>query len=151
LRIHAGLSIEQTLRVAADAARQVIGARWAGAAMLASQNGIHEHLFVASPEQRLAPMPHGVAEIELLQYVAELSKSARLDSADLAAPILRHVLPGSIVMHTTGLAAPLVGRDGQNAGFVVVAGKLDSEFNDDDEALLVQLAQMAATAVENTL
>src|SRR5262245_5121039 len=151
LRIHAGLSIAQTLRVAADAARQVIGARWAGAVMLASQNGIHEHLFVASPDQRLAPMPHGIVERELVQYVAELSKSARLDSADLAAPILRHVIPGSIVLHTRGLVAPLVGRDGQNSGFVVVAGRLDGEFSDDDEALLVQLAQMAATAVENTL
>jgi signal transduction histidine kinase len=55
------------------------------------------------------------------------------------------------MLATTGLVAPLVGRDGKNTGLVVVAGKRDGEFSDDDEALLVQLAQMTATAVENTL
>jgi signal transduction histidine kinase/DNA-binding response OmpR family regulator len=151
LRIHAGLSIEETLRVAADAARQVVGTRWAGAVMLANQYGIREHQFVASPEQHLVPGPRAIAENEVVQFVAGLSKSARLGPADLAAPTLRNLMPGSGVLPITGVVALLVGRDGNNAGLLVIAGKRHGEFNDDDEALLVQLAQMTATAVENTL
>ncbi|WP_164101015.1 PAS domain S-box protein [Candidatus Laterigemmans baculatus] len=47
------------------------------------------------------------------------------------------------------LAAPLVGRDGRNIGLLQVSDKLEGEFTEDDEAVLVQLAQMASVAVEN--
>lgn len=47
------------------------------------------------------------------------------------------------------LAAPLVSRDGENLGLVQVSDKIDgTEFNDADEALLDQVAQMASVAVE---
>jgi len=47
------------------------------------------------------------------------------------------------------LAAPLVGRDGTNLGLVQLAHKLDdSEFTAEDEAVLVQLAQMASSTIE---
>ena len=47
------------------------------------------------------------------------------------------------------LAAPLVGRDGSNLGLVQMSDKRDgTEFDDADEAVLVQLAQLAAVAVE---
>ncbi|MEZ6066527.1 MAG: PAS domain S-box protein [Planctomycetaceae bacterium] len=46
------------------------------------------------------------------------------------------------------LAAPLTDRDGRNIGLIQVCGKLSGEFNDDDEAILVQLAQMASVALE---
>ncbi|MCA9055101.1 MAG: PAS domain-containing protein, partial [Planctomycetaceae bacterium] len=46
------------------------------------------------------------------------------------------------------LAAPLTDRDGRNIGLIQVCGKLSGEFNEDDEAILVQLAQMASVALE---
>lgn len=47
------------------------------------------------------------------------------------------------------LAAPLVGRDGSNLGLVQMSDKRDgTEFDEADEAVLVQLAQLAAVAVE---
>jgi PAS domain S-box-containing protein len=47
------------------------------------------------------------------------------------------------------LAAPLVGRDGKNLGLIRLSDKASVEFTEDDEAILVQLAQMASVAVEN--
>ncbi len=47
------------------------------------------------------------------------------------------------------LAAPLVGRDGGNLGLVQLSHKLDEQpFTAEDEAMLVQLAQMASSTVE---
>jgi PAS domain S-box-containing protein len=47
------------------------------------------------------------------------------------------------------LAAPLVARNGHNIGLIQLSDKLEGEFTADDEALLVQLAQVAAVALEN--
>ncbi len=47
------------------------------------------------------------------------------------------------------LAAPLIGRDGRNLGLVQLSDKYTDDFNEADEALLVQLAQTASVALEN--
>lgn len=47
------------------------------------------------------------------------------------------------------LAAPLIGRDGTNLGLVQLSDKYEGEFDEIDEATLVQLCQLAATSVEN--
>src|SRR3954454_9908172 len=47
------------------------------------------------------------------------------------------------------LAAPLLARDGSSIGLIELSDKLDgSAFTDGDEAIVVQLAQMAANAIE---
>ena len=47
------------------------------------------------------------------------------------------------------LAAPLVGREGGNLGLIQLSHKLDEQpFTAEDEAMLVQLAQMASSTVE---
>jgi PAS domain S-box-containing protein len=47
------------------------------------------------------------------------------------------------------LAAPLVGREGENIGLIQLSDRVEGEFSAADEAALVQLAQMASAAVEN--
>lgn len=49
------------------------------------------------------------------------------------------------------LAAPLVGRDGRNMGVIYVSDKEEGDFSADDEAILLQLSQMATVAIENLL
>ncbi|MCW2678621.1 MAG: hypothetical protein JWM62_22 [Frankiales bacterium] len=47
------------------------------------------------------------------------------------------------------LAAPLIGRDGSNLGLIQLSDKHDgTPFSAEDEAILVQLAQMASSTVE---
>jgi len=47
------------------------------------------------------------------------------------------------------LAAPLVGRDGNNLGLIELSDKYAGEFDAADEAILVTLAGMAAVAIEH--
>ena len=47
------------------------------------------------------------------------------------------------------LAVPLLERSGRNAGLIHLSGKLGGEFTENDEAMLVQLAQIASVAIEN--
>lgn len=47
------------------------------------------------------------------------------------------------------LAAPFVGQDDRNIGIILLLEKLRGDFTADDEAMLTQLAYMAATAIEN--
>ncbi|MGP4670309.1 GAF domain-containing protein [Agrobacterium pusense] len=50
------------------------------------------------------------------------------------------------------LAVPLVGRDGRNLGFVQLSdNEYGSDFDETEEAMLVQLAQVASAAVEQNL
>ena len=46
------------------------------------------------------------------------------------------------------LSAPLTAPDGRQLGLVQLAGKQDGSFNDGDEAILAQLAQMTSAAIE---
>ena len=47
------------------------------------------------------------------------------------------------------LAVPLVGRDGKNLGLLQLSDKVEGEFTEDDEAILVQLSQLTAVAIQN--
>ena len=47
------------------------------------------------------------------------------------------------------LDAPLVARDGCNIGHIGLSDKYEGDFTANDEAMLVQLAQMASIAIEN--
>jgi signal transduction histidine kinase/ActR/RegA family two-component response regulator len=47
------------------------------------------------------------------------------------------------------LAVPFVGRDGRPFGFVEVCDKLEGEVGAADEAIAIQLAQLAVVAIEN--
>jgi PAS domain S-box-containing protein len=47
------------------------------------------------------------------------------------------------------LAVPLTRRDGKNIGLIQLSDKYEGEFTQEDEAILVQLAQMASAAIDN--
>ena len=49
------------------------------------------------------------------------------------------------------LAAPLPGRDGRPIGMIHLLDKAEGDFGEEDEAILTQLAQMSAIAIENTV
>ena len=49
------------------------------------------------------------------------------------------------------LSAPLSGRGESSLGVIYLVERFEGDFTNDDEAVLIQLAQMASVAVENTL
>lgn len=48
------------------------------------------------------------------------------------------------------LAAPLITQDGRNFGLIQLSDKLEGDFTVEDESVLVQLAQIAASAIETS-
>lgn len=47
------------------------------------------------------------------------------------------------------LAVPLIGHDGKNLGLIQVSDRYEADFTEQDEAILTQLASIAATGFEN--
>ncbi len=47
------------------------------------------------------------------------------------------------------LAAPLTGRHGRNVGLIQSSDKYEGDFTEEDEAVLVQLAQIASIAIQH--
>ncbi|MFL5827213.1 MAG: SpoIIE family protein phosphatase [Thermoleophilaceae bacterium] len=127
LAISSALSPEEILAVLATNARNIVGAASAEARLVLGGDWARSTA-VSSPGE--GP---GEQARELYELVAEHNRPVRL-AAD---------------GHPGGqLAAPLIGRTGENLGLVHLAGKSTGEFDDSDLAMLVQLSQTASAAIE---
>ncbi|MBL9107385.1 MAG: PAS domain S-box protein [Myxococcales bacterium] len=133
LAIHAAGSLERVLAVLAEEARRILGADRAFASLTTSaelsQSSVTAALADGLPGRERPPPP-----AELVREVCRANRTVR--RADV--PGLRG-----------WLAAPLVGRGGDNLGIVHLCDKHHGSFDDNDEAVLSQLAHITSIAVEN--
>jgi signal transduction histidine kinase/DNA-binding response OmpR family regulator len=150
LDIHRAQSLDLTLQIVADSARDVIGAGAACTLIAGGPIGISEDKLIVSPaNDRVSDGLPGPDELR------EIAMRAALDSKTIPPDSTAHLMP--IIVHAgnheprAGLAAPLRGRQGDQLGVLLVIDSSKGRFSDEDESLLVQLAQVAATAVENTV
>lgn len=88
----------------------------------------------------------------IYNLVCEENRALRMTQAELEAHPRFRNFSADVDVHPPmrgWLAAPLVGRDGQNLGLIQLSDKCDgTEFDQADEAILLQMAQLAAVAVE---
>jgi signal transduction histidine kinase/DNA-binding response OmpR family regulator len=150
LEIHRAASLDRTLQIVADAAREVIGARSACALIAGGPLGNAEEKFFVSqaggPESLSGPSR---SELRLIaSRAAQNSKSA---APGQSPPSISVIVSPPGPERGAALAASLLGRQGDPFGVLLVVDSLHERFAADEEALLVQLAQVAATAVENTI
>jgi GAF domain-containing protein/anti-sigma regulatory factor (Ser/Thr protein kinase) len=152
LELTAAGSVDEILRLVTEAARDVIGAHQGVTSRLL--HGWDRATTYVSLSDRYAAwrgydeVPKGLG---VLNAVTSTNRPLRLTAEELAAhPAWRGLrdapehppLPDY-------LAAPLVGRDGGNLGLVQLSDKGElGPFTAQDEAVLVQLAQMASNAIE---
>jgi signal transduction histidine kinase len=130
-RLAAALHVDAVLRLLAEEARALIGADRAAVA-LAPEGDWSRAAHASDPPSAAPPAaPEGPAA-----EVCRSNRPARLDGAAAGAG-------------RGWLAAPLVGRRGRNMGLVQLFDRADGPFTEGDEAVLVQIAQMAGVAVEN--
>jgi signal transduction histidine kinase len=127
--IQAARTLEAIVQTAADAARDVLGAE--------------DALVVARVDERRAyravARPHG------MRPLADTGLHGRpLSEAGIVAAV-----PANGARPV--LTAPLVGRESQNLGLVHAAGPSEGTFGQEEEDLLVQVAHMAAIAIENAV
>jgi len=151
LMIHASDAVESVLKVVTEQARSIIGAQQGFGLIVdrdlqplaTARSSTHA---VEEADERL---PH---HAKLDAVVCRTNRPVRLTSVQLdEQPMLRN-LPdrANESQQTRGwLAVPFIARDGTNLGLVQLASKQEGEFSETDEAILVQLAQVAAVALEN--
>ncbi|WP_437735577.1 response regulator [Sorangium sp. So ce1335] len=151
LTINAALSLDAMVAAITDAARDVAGAHQAMTLVKLERPGERARTAVSLSEryatfQQEAPPP--VAG-RLSAFVCGRNRPLRMTQRELA----QHpewLDEGAGTPPPRGfLAVPLTAADGQNIGCIQLSDRRDGEFADDDETVLVQLAQLASIAIQN--
>ena len=147
------LSLGDVLSVVTDRAREIVAAHQAMTMLTSSHEGGPSVGTVSLSEKYAAWRGHelhpGTSALELL--VRRTNRPMRLTTAELDAHPARASLDawnGRPPLRGW-LAAPLRDRDGANLGLIQLSDKYDGEFTEHDEAILLELAQMASVAVQN--
>ncbi|HVW36086.1 MAG TPA: response regulator [Pirellulales bacterium] len=156
LEIHSARSIEKILRVITDTARDVIGVHYAVTVLTWQESWAKSRKVVSHSAEHAARIGDrdfvGAADVQMLWRALDCPR--RLTAAELAGHPAWQASEQAAwgdVDRGGWLAAPLIGRDGLEIGLIQLADKREEEFSADDEALLLQLAQMASIAIENIL
>lgn len=151
LAINSAQSVEQVLQIVTDNAAQIIGAHQA------STTAALPDKVTAPTAVRLSDKYGGLRKIYTSGSGSEamlgIQQSLCMTEAELAnAGDKRwaHAVVNGVPMRGW-LAAALTGRDGRSMGLAQLSDKYEGEFTAEDERILVQLAQMASIAIENTL
>lgn len=134
LAINSTQTLDEMLRIINDAAAEVTGARAADAI-----------LDDATPK---ASTRAALDELVWRAGATPLRMSAKQVEAAFASYGALDVAAGHPALEGW-LAAPLIGRTGRRLGIIQVADKLEGDFTESDEVMLLQLAQLAAVAIEN--
>ncbi len=152
LSINSALSADKILQVVTETAARIIGCHQAAATTSDVQNGGAAHTAVwCSDKYGEQPPSISVSDTLALEDLLQNGKkSVRLSDVQLHSDARPHDLK-PLIPSRDWLAARLTGRDGRAIGLVQLSDKAHGEFTVDDEAILVQLAQMASIAMENTI
>jgi len=150
--LNAGLSTEEVLEGLAARARTLIGAHQAIASVVPESGraqAVHaadlSRKYGAWRSDEVRPSLRGLAEA-----VWDEDRPARLTQAELEAHSRWQGETAGQPPLRGWLAAPLAARTGRNLGLIQLSDKSDGgDFTGEDEAILVQLAQMASAVIEN--
>jgi signal transduction histidine kinase/ActR/RegA family two-component response regulator len=153
-RIHAAHDIPSVLGVVTEEARALIGC--------------HLSILTLTADHRLRQAAGSTSQSN--EYARWKGYGFKVDEAGINAEVIRSKRPvrltqaeleGHPAWAGSGqraddhppmrgyLAAPLVGPEGRNIGLIQLSDKYEGEFNEEDESVLVQLAQAGSAAVEN--
>jgi PAS domain S-box-containing protein len=153
VRIASADTPEATLQAIADQARVLIGAHLA-----ATHRGSRRERNVATSVSEkylqfksFAVPPNGSG---IYRQVVERRQPLRLSHSELLAHPAWLDFSGYDSEHPPLrglLAVPLAGKGGEAIGVIMLSDKERGEFTSEDEAVLVQLAQIASVSIENAL
>jgi len=154
LEIHSSQGVAERLRIIADQSRLLIGTHQAVTSMTIDGEW-SEAISAVSLSERYATWrdydsaPDAAA---IHRAVSVNARPVRLVREELE----EHPEWSGLSEETPGrpplrglLAVPLVGRDGAELGLIHLSDKESGDFTEADEAVLVQLAHLAAIAIEN--
>lgn len=154
LAINSALSIEQVLQVITHQAASIIGTHQSVTSMTIDQNWAQAitDIYMSDKYAQWRDYDEKPDGSGIYACVCHLNHPMRMTQTELEAHPRWQGFSKATEKHPPmrgWLAAPLVGRDGQNMGLIQLSDKYEGDFTEADEAILVQLAQMASVAVEN--
>jgi PAS domain S-box-containing protein len=155
LATNSALSLEEVLNTITEQARSIIGAHQSVTSITVDQDwaqAIHSislsDKYAAWRDYQESPDGSGI-----YACVCNSNLPMRMTQAELEAHPRWHGFGKAAGSHPPlrgWLAAPLVAKDGRNMGLIHLSDKYEGEFSEEDEAIAVQLAQMASVAIENS-
>jgi signal transduction histidine kinase/ActR/RegA family two-component response regulator len=151
LTINAALSLDAIVAAVTEAARDVVSAHQAMTLVKIERLGDKPRTAVSFSE-RYAGFQQGSPPLvagKLCAFVCQRNRPLRMTQRELS----QHpewVDERQLLQPPRGyLAVPLTAANGDNMGTIQLADKVDGEFSDDDETVVVQLAQLASIALQN--
>ncbi|MDI1437006.1 hybrid sensor histidine kinase/response regulator [Polyangium sorediatum] len=154
LTIHASASLDSVLRVITEEARRIIGAHQSVTTLINANDGSLlvsatslSSKYEAFRTYDVVPTGKGIYRL-----VSQTNRPMRLTQAELVSHPAWRNFSGEAGRHPPlrgWLAAPFIGRNGKNLGFIQLSDKYDGEFTEQDEAILIQLAHIASVAIQN--
>lgn len=148
LALDASDSLEEILRLAAEQARELVGAECCVATVGAEgRPRIAEGASHPPADRRWTTVVRWLDLPAIYRFMQLSTGSARIAGEQLACLALFHTADGDPPIHGW-LAATLTALDGSQLGIIQLFEKQHGTFTSDDEAALVHLAQMASAAVE---
>jgi PAS domain S-box-containing protein len=154
LRIGQGVSPEAVLQVITEQARELIGAHQAVTSLTIDQDWSQavnsrslSDKYVGWRQFNVRPDGSGI-----YAEVCRTNRPLRMTQEELVAHPAWRGFGSYAAAHPPmrgWLAVPLVGRNGRNLGLIQLSDKYEGEFSLEDETILVQLARLAAVAIEN--
>jgi K+-sensing histidine kinase KdpD len=153
LAVSSTLSVDETLEILTERARQIIDCHLAISGLTTDQDWGHAIHAVALSDKYaawrdFAQKPDGSGVYRL---VCEANRPMRLTQAQLESHPAWRGFGKAAGVHPPlrgWLAVPLIGVDGRNIGLIQLSDKNAGEFTEADESILVHLAQMGAIAIE---
>lgn len=147
--INSELSLAEIFTAITGTAREVVNAHQAIAALHVGEEPLEPITTFSFSERHAEWQSVGRYPIDFAPVIADLHAPTRLSDEEIAErPVWRQLAAGGPALRGL-LATPLTGRDGATIGLILVSEKDEGVFNAEDEALLVQLAQLASVAIEN--
>ncbi len=153
LMINSAPSIEVMLQAITEQTREIIGAHQASTSMISGGDWEHAINALSVSEKYAAWLgPHRhVGGSAIHRLLCSANEPVHMTQDELEAHPAWDGFGRASGKHPPmrgWLAAPLVSHDGSNMGIVQLTDKYEGEFTDQDEAILIQIAQMASVSIE---
>ena len=154
LVINSAHSVGEVLQAVTEKARAIVGAHQSVTSIVVDGTWARAINAISLSDKYAAwrtydEQPDGSG---IYRLICEMNRPLRMTQAEMEAhPAWRGFgkAAGKHPPMRGWLAAPLTGRHGRNVGLIQLSDKYEGDFTEEDEGILVQLAQMASVAVEN--
>jgi len=156
MAINSAVGIEEMLQIVADCARDIIGSDQCMALFRGGVSpGAARPASAASFSERLAPWRDQELSLDTITstVIARAPAATRLNGPELREHPDWDIIRSLKIPAVEGglLAAPLTDRAGKNLGSIILLDNPAAQFTSDDEAMVVQLAQITSIAIQNAI